>query len=426
MRTDDVGRIPADRDDPPGSLDEALGRQGADGDVRSLWDDLAETPAQPADPSARGTATDQANAEPLADRLLVAPEAAPPAPTDLPPTPVTDRPGTRPAEADGEVSPPSWRERRDERRRAKSAQRNDKERRRSNRLELRRHRILPRTVIGISMLLLAAAVGAAISGAGLYAYYDWRLSENEDRVGTLTATLEERLTEANADIENVQTQAVNNIREAAAPLEQILADTRTVSDLTPVLAPSVFFISTLDSDGAPSVGSGFVVSSDDSESLIVTSYRTVAAVTETPAPGIEVRGEGGTLTGRLHSWDPDRDLALLIVDEGGLTPLAWAPDSVRAEALGRRVYIAGGLGGAGVSLSPGLVIDQSESGIQHSAPVGNAWQGGPLLTAEGEVLGIASIAYAPLGFDPGGLPFAVPVEGACERVLTCSGGDVTG
>ena len=93
---------------------------------------------------------------------------------------------------------------------------------------------------------------------------------------------------------------------------------------------------------------------------------------------------------------------------------------------GRRVYVGSGLGGSGVSLSPGLVIDQSQAGIQHSAPVGNAWQGGPLLTAEGEVLGIASIAYAPLGFDPGDLTFAVPVEGACERVLTCSGGEVSG
>jgi S1-C subfamily serine protease len=418
MSTDHVGATPTERDDRPESLDEALGGPGAGDDIRSLWDDLAETPAAP---------TDRVASEPLADRLLVAREAPPAAPpTTGPPPSVTDLPDTEPAAPDADGGSPSWGERRQERRRAKQERRLEKERRRSDRLDFRRHRILPRTIIGISMLLLAAAVGAAISGAGLYAYYDWRLSENEDRVGTLTATLEERLTEANADIENVQAQAVNNIRAAAEPLEQLLTDTRTVSDLTPVLAPSVFFISTLDSDGAPSVGSGFVVSSDDSQSLIVTSYRTVAAATETPAPGIEVRGEDGTMNGRLHSWDPDRDLALIIVDKGGLAPLAWAPEEVRAEALGRRIYIASGLGGAGVSLSPGLVVDQSHAGIQHSAPVGNAWQGGPLLTAEGEVLGIASIAYAPLGFDPGDLTFAVPVEGACERVLTCSGGDVTG
>jgi len=425
MSTDHVESTPTDREDRPASLDEALGGPGASDDIRTLWDDLAHG-VEPPDLSAPAVGLSDLATEPgpspsrsPADRLLVDPESPPVvAPTGPPAGPVTDLPGDGTA-PEIDDRPLTRRERREQRRQAK-------ELRRSERLQLRRHRILPRTVIGISALLLAAAIGAALSGAGLYAYYDWRLAENEDRVGTLTATLEERLTEANADIENVQNQAVNEIRAAAEPLEQLLADTRTVSDLTPVLAPSVFFVSTLDVNGEPSVGSGFVVSSNDSESLIVTSYRTVAAATETPAPVIEVRGEGDNLTGRLHSWDPDRDLALLIVERGGLKALPWAAESVRAEALGRRVYVGSGLGGSGVSLSPGLVIDQSQAGLQHSAPVGNAWQGGPLLTAEGEVLGIASIAYAPLGFDPGDLTFAIPVEGACERVLTCSGGEVSG
>lgn len=420
MSTDHVGQGPTDQDQWPRSLDEALGETSGGDGVQSLWNDLAEATDDPATVAAPSPTVDAPTVDAPTGRAPVAPDVPAVAPTtDVPPVVVTDPVPADRLGPEHEEASPSRRERRAERRRAK-------ELRRSDRLELRRHRILPRTVIGISMLLLAAAIGAAVAGAGLYAYYDWRLSENEDRVGTLTATLEARLTEANEDIASAQSQAVNEIREAAAPLEQLLADTRTVSDLTPELAPSVFFISTLDTDGAPSVGTGFVVSSDDSQSLILTSYRTVAAATETPAPEIEVRGEDGNLTGRLHGWDVDRDLALVIVDKGGMTPLEWAPESVRAEALGRRVYIAGGLGGAGVSLSPGLVVDQSQAGIQHSAPVGNAWQGGPLLTAEGEVLAIASIAYAPLGFDPGDLTFAVPVEGACERVLTCSGGDLTG
>jgi S1-C subfamily serine protease len=417
-------------DDRPASLDEALAAESAP-DIRSLWDGLAPAPPEPITPPPGDFPRD-----PLADRFLTPPIGAPvpqPSPVVLPdelsPTESLFGPGVRiadpvaapeaPAVIPDEPAPPTGQE-------ARRQARDAAELERSTRLELRRHRILPRTVIGISMLLLAAALGAALSGAGLYAYYDWRLAVNEDRVGTLTETLETRLTQANEDIANAQTQAVNEIRTAAEPLEQLLADTRTVSDLTPALAPSVFFISTLDEEGAPSVGSGFVVASDESESLIVTSYTTVAAATVTPAPAIEVRGDNGSLDGRLHSWDADQDVALIIVDRGDLPVLEWASEKTRSEALGRRIYVASGLGGAGVSLSPGLVVDQSAVGIQHSAPVGNAWQGGPLLTAEGEVLGIASIAYAPLGFDPGGLPFAVPVERACERVLTCSGGTVTG
>lgn len=375
MSTDNVETTPAH--DRPATLEEALGGPTPDEEIRSLWDDLADVP----DPA---TGRDAGERQP-----------------SVAPVPTT-------------------------RRERRAARREQKDLKRSEKLTRRRHRILPRTVIGISMLLLAAAVGAALSGAVLYAYYDWRLTENEDRVGTLAATLEERLAQASEDIDNVQTQAVNDIRKAAEPLEQLLADTRTVSDLTPALAPSVYFVSTLDTNGAPSVGSGFVVSSDAEQSLLLTSYRTVAAATENPAPDIELRGEGGPFPARLYGWDADRDLALLIVDRPNLPALDWAREETRAAALGRRVYVASGLGGAGVSLSPGLVVDQSGSGIQHSAPMGNAWQGGPLLTAEGEVLGIASLAYAPLGFPPGGVPFAVPVDQACEQVLTCSGGDVTG
>lgn len=391
--------------DRPATLEEALGgpvgdRASPDDGIRSLWEDLATVPA-----TAAASAT-------TAGTVRRGPA-------------VTDLPGPAGGVGDGEDGPaaeplPTTRRER------RTARRQKKDLERSENLTLRRHRVLPRTVIGISMLLLAAAVGAALSGAVLYAYYDWRLAENEDRVGTLAATLEERLAQASEDIDNVQTQAVNDIRKAAEPLEQLLSDTRTVSDLTPALAPSVFFVSTLDTNGAPSVGSGFVVSSDASASLVLTSYRTVAAATATPAPDIELRGEGGPFAARLYSWDADRDLALLLVDRGDLPPLDWASEETRANALGRRVYVASGLGGAGVSLSPGLVVDQSRSGIQHSAPMGNAWQGGPLLTAEGEVIGIASLAYAPLGFPPGGVPFAVPVDQACEQVLTCSGGDVTG
>ena len=47
------------------------------------------------------------------------------------------------------------------------------------------------------------------------------------------------------------------------------------------------------------------------------------------------------------------------------------------------------------------------------------------VNGQGEVVGIASLAYAPLNFNPGDVPFAVPVQAACERVLTC-GGDVPG
>lgn len=357
---------------------------------------------------------------PAADPLIVLPGATPTVPGAPPAPPTVAEPveagdaadGTAGADATPDPERPSRRERRRARRRAKDEAR-------GARLELRRHRILPRTFIGISLLLLAGAVGAAFSGALLYAYYDWRLSTNEDRVGVLAESLQQRLTDAGDSIDQAQQQALAELQQRAGPLIDQKSDAVAMADLTPVVLPSTFFVSTLDENGQPSVGTAFVVSSDETSSLLVTSYRAVAASTTQPGPAIQLTNDGGEpVDARLYSWDPEHDLALLSIDRGGLPALTWATGD-DAAVTGERVYAASGVGAAGITFSPGTVLDQSADGIQMTAPVGSAWQGGPVVTQDGKVIAVASLAYQPLGFNPGQVPFAAPVEAACETLLDC-------
>ncbi len=323
------------------------------------------------------------------------------------------------AAADGPEPDPEAGGTKPSRRERRAAKRLAKDEKRGARLELRRHRILPRTVIGITMMLLAAAVGAAFSGALLYAYYDWRLSTNEDRVGVLAESLQQRLTDAGASIDEAQQQALAELQDRAGPLIDQKSDAVAMADLTPVVLPSTWFVSTLDENGQPSVGTAFVVSSDDTSSLLLTSYRAVSASTTQPGPEIQLSNDGGDpVVARLYSWDPEHDLALLTIDRGGLTPLTWATGD-DAAVTGERVYAASGVGAEGVTFSPGTVLDQSADGIQMTAPVGSSWQGGPVVTQDGKVVAVASLAYQPLGFNPGQVPFAPPVDAACERVLDC-------
>ena len=37
------------------------------------------------------------------------------------------------------------------------------------------------------------------------------------------------------------------------------------------------------------------------------------------------------------------------------------------------------------------------------------------------IVAVASLAYQPLGFNPGQVPFAAPVDAACETLLDCGG-----
>ncbi|MBK9178047.1 MAG: trypsin-like peptidase domain-containing protein [Acidimicrobiales bacterium] len=285
-----------------------------------------------------------------------------------------------------------------------------------------RHRVLPRTVIGITMLLLALAMGAAFSGAVLYAYYDWRLSQNEDEVGDLISGFDQRYETAAAAITAQQDEATARIRTELEPLAALVGEATTISQLAGAISPSVWFVATLDEEGRASVGSAFVVASDSSRSLLLTSYTTIRAATANPGPQVVVRKGDEEIAADVWTWQPERDLALLVVPKPDLPALAWAPDDVMAKALGTRVYAASGLGGVGASLSPGYVIDQSLTGLQHTVAVGTAFQGGPLLNSQGQVLGVASLTFSPLGFPPGSVLFAPPVTTACDAVLSCGSG----
>jgi S1-C subfamily serine protease len=89
--------------------------------------------------------------------------------------------------------------------------------------------------------------------------------------------------------------------------------------------------------------------------------------------------------------------------------------------------VVSGLGSAGAAVVQGSVADVSSAGLQHDAAVGNAFQGGPVVTSQGEVIGVASRTYSPLGFRPEEVFFAVPIRDSCDRVLRCpSGGDPGG
>jgi len=284
----------------------------------------------------------------------------------------------------------------------------------------RRHRILPRTVIGISVTVFAMGVGAAFAAAALYTYYDYRLNENEVQVSTLVDGFQAEFSDAEDKIANLRNDSIESINESLAPLEHYADIEVSMAALSEQLAPSVWFVQTLDDEGKPAVGSAFVVQSGFQESLLLTSYSVVRQATIQPTPPVRLEYAGTEVLGQVHTWDEDRDLALITIELGGLTAVEWAPNEANARAVGRPIYAVSGLGGAGASVTDGRVVDNNFSGIQHTATIGHAWRGGPLVNEAGQVLAVASLTYQPLGFDPGAVQFAIHVSEACERVLTCS------
>jgi S1-C subfamily serine protease len=283
-----------------------------------------------------------------------------------------------------------------------------------------RPRILPRSALGLATLLFFMAIAAAFSGAVLFAYYTYRLGETEERVEEFESGFADAVNEAKAIIERERDAAMLQVRAQLDELEKFSASGATLSSLLAQAQPAVWFVSTLDENGQPSVGSAFVAFADAEKSFLLTSYNTIRAATRSPAPEIKVRKGEEELTATLNGWDAGNDLALLVIPKANLKPLPWAEGSPPA-VVGDRVFVVSGLGAAGGAISQGFVADLSGNGIQHDAPVGAAFQGGPLLNSQGQVLGVASRAYSPLGFAPEAVFFAIPIRNACTEVVRCPG-----
>ena len=287
-----------------------------------------------------------------------------------------------------------------------------------------RQRLIPKTALGISIIILSAALGAAFSGAALYAYYDYRLNKNEDRVDAFVRGFDTRFKRAQDIIAFETASAQNQIRAQIKPLEALTAAGGTLEQVLQKVSPSLWFVHTLDENGGAAVGTAFVVASDDQSALLVTSYNTVRAATRRPGPDVMVRQGAEDIKADLWTWQEDKDLALLVIPKPGAPRLPWAAGSPPIRT-GERTFAVSGLGGAGGAITQGFVADISEPTVQHTAAVGVQFQGGPLVNSAGEVLAVASRTYAPLGFTSDQVTFAVPVRMSCERVLKCPGGSPT-
>ncbi|HSS10962.1 MAG TPA: serine protease [Acidimicrobiales bacterium] len=285
--------------------------------------------------------------------------------------------------------------------------------------------MLPRTVLGLAALILAASVGAAFSGAVLYSYYEYRLQNTNDKVNNLVGNYKKQFDNAKADLAAQVAAAKAELDKASGPLRQLQGTSDAVQALIKNVGPSMFFVHTLDASGQASVGSAFAVASDARQTLLLTSYATVQAATKRPGPDVFIRQGGGDTKVTVWTWDEKNDLALIILPRGNVPVLQPAP-TTPPPAAGDRVYVVSGLGSLGASASPGSITDVSAVGLQHSAAVGQAFQGGPLLNTSGQVLGLASRTYSPLNFTSDGVWFSPYVRAACERVLQCPGGNLNG
>lgn len=282
-----------------------------------------------------------------------------------------------------------------------------------------RHRILPRTVIGISLMLLSMGVGMAFSGAAFYAYYDDRLAENEQEVARFVDGFDRQFTQASGALDELRSESISQIRRELVPLGEFVTDQNGVVSLPQTAGPSVFLLSSADENGAPVAGAAFAIAKVEGGTALLTSYSLVSASATTPSPDIVLSKGDRSLVASLWAWDAEHDLALITVTET-IPTLNLADPTTQLASVGGRVFALSGYGGQGSTASPGVLLDLSAQGLQHTVAMGPLFVGGPLLNSQGVVVGVASEAYNPLNIDTGEVHHAPDVQAICAQILSCA------
>jgi serine protease Do len=161
-------------------------------------------------------------------------------------------------------------------------------------------------------------------------------------------------------------------------------------------------------EATAALGSGFVIRDDG---LIVTNRHVIAGARE-----VRVRlDDGRELVARIVGSDATSDIALLKIDAGHLPALSLGSSEV--VSVGDAVIAIGNPFGLGQSVSAGIVSARARTleddpyidFLQTDAAINRGNSGGPLLTADGTVVGVTSAIFSPSGGSVG-LGFAIPAE----------------
>lgn len=166
-------------------------------------------------------------------------------------------------------------------------------------------------------------------------------------------------------------------------------------------SPSVVMIIALDEHGqALALGSGFFI---DRSGTMATNYHVVMG-----AKSVKVKLIGKDALSNVegfYAWDANRDLAIMKVGIANSTMLEL---STTKPTIGQKVFAIGNPMGLEGTLSEGIVsgirrIEDIEF-YQITSPISPGSSGGPVLTADGKVIGVATATLA----EGQNLNFAVP------------------
>ena len=200
----------------------------------------------------------------------------------------------------------------------------------------------------------------------------------------------------------------------------------TVAGVAEAVAPSIVEITAASGSMPTSSGSGIILSEDG---YIVTNahviYDSEYGCGEATAVEIRMSDEETTYDAKVVAYDIETDLAVLKVDQTGLTAAEFG-DSNQCQVGDAVVAIGNPLGlelqntvtcGIISALNRKVTInDKTMTLIQTDTAINNGNSGGPLINSSGQVIGINSAKMSSSVSTIEGIGFAIPMTEAREIV----------
>lgn len=216
--------------------------------------------------------------------------------------------------------------------------------------------------------------------------------------------------------ESLETQLGELNDETAASLDELsnalhnAMEDRSDGDVSDVVDEALASVFTI-GDEVGGLGSGFAVARDDDSTILVTNYHVVRHLGQ--GAEVTVRRDDASWPGTITEVSAAEDLAAITID-AGFTPL---PINDAPPDVATQVIAIGSPFGLEGTVTTGVVSAHRTGAIQISAPVSPGNSGGPVLNADGEVVGVATLTL--VGGGAQSLNFAVPVEALCRTVVDC-------
>lgn len=268
----------------------------------------------------------------------------------------------------------------------------------------------------LPLFVMVALLASTLVGALAVLYYGQRVSSLEATTATVAAELEDAVERVNTTAEEAEDAIAEQVRRVRESL----------AEGPPIESPNdagIYAVSAAHRGGEVRVGSGMVLVSVRGETAVVTNYRVVATPDGFALPAADIHLPQGTFRGRVHNFDRDRDLAVLVLAGGPLPVPEWRPSDERV-TVGDLVYLAGIAGPGSAAVVEGKIAAVGSEAVVTNLPLNAFVSGGPLLDVTGRVVAISSMDYAPFGQVSGDLTSAVPIREVCRRLIRCTREDM--